>query len=387
MTDVTDTQSGGNTPTLSNTPQATKDVDQDELDDVFAKYHAAVNMSASELEAWAENPCSREASQDRSPITRNLRLLQKNKADWTDKDITDANKTIGFVARMSNDEQGEDVTIEVDGRERNCGSRRDISLKNWAFNPQKGKAMKTYMNSPLALKAFEDGRIGGYLIRYGNAHQKDLEGEYFTPETNFELGWYPNRPVLFHHGLADEGTTAIGVITDIRPNNEGLWAEAILDINHEDTQIRQFARRAYALVKAGKLGWSSGSTPHLVKTDRDGRITRWPIVEGSLTPTPAEPGGRTSVSALKSATKACLDLHTPDSLHDNAAAPLTPDTAIEVKAITKAEAKEAIQAPKKEAKPTLTPYAFSKLLIALESAEVDAATQLKILKQFQVMER
>ncbi|MCS7072218.1 MAG: phage major capsid protein, partial [Anaerolinea sp.] len=40
---------------------------------------------------------------------------------------------------------------------------------------------------------------------------------------------------------------------------------------------------------AGKLGWSSGSLPHLVDVRPDGRIDRWIIVEGSLTPTPAEP--------------------------------------------------------------------------------------------------
>ena len=42
------------------------------------------------------------------------------------------------------------------------------------------------------------------------------------------------------------------------------------------------------------LGWSSGSVPHLVQRTKGSlpgtqKITSWPIVELSLTPTPAEP--------------------------------------------------------------------------------------------------
>ena len=111
--------------------------EDDELDEVYKKYNDTVNMSASELEKWSENPCSKEASKDRSPIKRNLRLLRKKKSEWTSKDIKDANRTISFVSRMRGAEQGEPVKIEVDGKEKTCPSKRDISLKNWAFDPSK----------------------------------------------------------------------------------------------------------------------------------------------------------------------------------------------------------------------------------------------------------
>lgn len=102
----------------------------DELDEVFSKYRSTVNMSASELERWAENECSKLASLDRSPINRNLELLRTNKSAWTEKHVRWANRTISFVARMRGAEQGGPA------RE-GCPSRRDISLKNWAFDPQK----------------------------------------------------------------------------------------------------------------------------------------------------------------------------------------------------------------------------------------------------------
>jgi len=100
------------------------------VDEVYKKYHDTVNMSYSELEAWSETKCSRLASLDRSPINRNLKLLSTQKADWGASEVKSANRTISFVSRMKNMEQGEPVNKE-------CPSKRDISLKNWAYNPNK----------------------------------------------------------------------------------------------------------------------------------------------------------------------------------------------------------------------------------------------------------
>jgi hypothetical protein len=62
---------------------------------------------------------------------------------------------------------------------------------------------------------------------------------------------------------------------------------------------RPFSNSCTGTVVNGKLGWSSGSIPHMVDATPDGRILMWPIVEGSLTPTPAEPQ-RTTVQAIRS---------------------------------------------------------------------------------------
>jgi hypothetical protein len=100
------------------------------VDEVYAKYHDTVNMSYSELEAWSKTECSKLASLDRSPVNRNLNLLSKKKADWGANEVKSANRTISFVSRMKNMEQGKPVNKE-------CPSKRDISLKNWAYNPNK----------------------------------------------------------------------------------------------------------------------------------------------------------------------------------------------------------------------------------------------------------
>jgi hypothetical protein len=100
------------------------------IDEVYTKYHDIVNMSYSELKAWSETDCSKLASLDRSPITRNLNLLSKKKSEWGANEVKSANRTISFVSRMKNMEQGEPVS-------KTCPSKRDISLKNWAYNPNK----------------------------------------------------------------------------------------------------------------------------------------------------------------------------------------------------------------------------------------------------------
>lgn len=85
-------------------------------------------MSYSQLLEWSKNPCSRKASLSRKPIRRNLRLLKKPKDKWNSKDITDAKRTISFIARHKNQPSGNPI--------KDCGiSKRTIALRNWAYNP------------------------------------------------------------------------------------------------------------------------------------------------------------------------------------------------------------------------------------------------------------
>ena len=148
------------------------------------------------------------------------------------------------------------------------------------------------------LKTIAEGRVGGYLVVWGDSTQRDLQGEYFTPETELGLNWYDQRPVLYHHGLDGNLKAAlIGTIDRLVADETGVWAEAQLNMRE------RYVRAVQDLVDKGVLGWSSGSLPHLVEVATDGQIKRWPIVEGSLTPAPAEPR-RTDVHTIKSAYEA-----------------------------------------------------------------------------------
>ncbi len=142
------------------------------------------------------------------------------------------------------------------------------------------------------------GRVGGYLVVWGNPGERDLQGEYFTPETELGLSWYPQRPVLYQHGLDGALKAAvIGSIDTLVRDETGVWAEAQLDLR------QRWARAVQRLIEKNVLGWSSGSLAHLVEVADDGQIRRWPIVEGSLTPTPAQPR-RSDARSIKSAWEA-----------------------------------------------------------------------------------
>lgn len=124
---------------LEETP-AKKEVDPEKLDEIFAKYKKETNMSYTELKKWSENKCSKKASLSKGPIKRNLELLSTPKNKWTEKHITWANKTIAFNSRMRKMPQGKPVSKE-------CKiSKRDISLKNWAWDPGKSSKKKSHVS-------------------------------------------------------------------------------------------------------------------------------------------------------------------------------------------------------------------------------------------------
>lgn len=106
-------------------------MDRKEIEKVYVEYNNAVNMTYSQMKKWAENPWSRKASLTRGPVNRNLRLLGKKKSEWTSKDVQNAKKTIAFNSRMKEVESGKPVNKNIPL------SKRDISLRNWAWNPRR----------------------------------------------------------------------------------------------------------------------------------------------------------------------------------------------------------------------------------------------------------
>ncbi len=139
-----------------------------------------------------------------------------------------------------------------------------------------------------------DGHVGGYLVRFGGPQERDLVGDYFTPETEFMWAGQETRPALYHHGLDPTlgGKTLGDGLRLGRVDQVGLWVETQLDLRDD------YEKAVFQLAQKGKLGLSSGTANHMIQKAADGRILRWPIVEGSFTPTPMEP--RTALVSLKS---------------------------------------------------------------------------------------
>ena len=142
------------------------------------------------------------------------------------------------------------------------------------------------INQSRAVKSLGQHRIGEYLVLWGAPDQKDLHGEYFSPDTASLTGVFDavgKVPIFYQHaGDPEIKSTVIGTIDIMRPDEIGLWAEGELASAHS------YREQIGSLVDAGVLHWSSGTLPRAKKWDADGHITDWLIVDASLTPTPAE---------------------------------------------------------------------------------------------------
>ena len=141
--------------------------------------------------------------------------------------------------------------------------------------------------SPLAVKTLreEDGGVvvGGPLLLFGDAKHRDLQKEYFTPDTWLGLDEYKSVPALFHHGLDQEvGLVVIGHRVKAEVRDTGVWVEDWLDTS------KNYWQMVKPLLDAEALYYSPGSAPHLVKRQSDGRLKSFPVIEDTLTPIPAQ---------------------------------------------------------------------------------------------------
>lgn len=147
-----------------------------------------------------------------------------------------------------------------------------------------------------SVKALGDGKVGGHLVLFSTEADPDLTNEFFTALTDFRIA--KSSPMfMYNHGMDKEiGLKELGSGASVKVDgNIGIWVESQLDLRDA------YEKAIYKMCEDGKLGWSSGTASHLVRKKKTGKATEilaWPLVEASLTPTPAEP--RTHAVPLKS---------------------------------------------------------------------------------------
>ena len=138
-----------------------------------------------------------------------------------------------------------------------------------------------------SVKALGDGRVGGHLVRFTNEDEPDLEGEFFSKDTDF--GEHVSSPVYYAHGMDTKLGPRVLSTGEMKIDDVGVWIEAQLELRDEYEQF------IYRMAEAQKIGWSSGTASHLVERvpGAEGKATwikRWPLgLDASLTLTPAEP--------------------------------------------------------------------------------------------------
>lgn len=137
------------------------------------------------------------------------------------------------------------------------------------------------------IKFADSGIIEGWGAPYGDPTRRDQHGEFFTARTDFALDLIPSgRPLLIGHGLGEAGPAVVGRITSVERRPGGLWITAQLD-----RAGAHFQRIKDGLLK-GILGFSSATMAHLAKVSPSGEILAWPLVEVSLTDSPASGDAR-----------------------------------------------------------------------------------------------
>jgi HK97 family phage prohead protease len=144
------------------------------------------------------------------------------------------------------------------------------------------------------IKAEGEGKFGGYVVRWGSPQDADRQGEFFHPGTDF---WGKTTAGLaYHHGIGLKGDDLAGrfgkrKIADVslKADDVGLRAEGMLNLDDPDEA------RLYERIKAGEMGFSSGSADRFVARAAEGgkrRIDAWPLFEVSVTPRPVDPRNR-----------------------------------------------------------------------------------------------
>jgi len=196
-----------------------------------------------------------------------------------------------FISRCMGDDEANEEFPEQEQRAGYCYTA-------WEDN----KSIRNkHMNHLKAISRTDDElRVANYMVLWGG---KDLEGEKFVPETEFESRYTKTNliPVDWEHGVDPEGDgpkrdDILGKVDwkTAQKDNDGLWVERVLD--------RRAAYMEYIeeLIDEGLIGTSTEAAKG-VEIDEDGTIRRWPIKRDALTVMPAEPRmmSQNAIQAIK----------------------------------------------------------------------------------------
>jgi len=199
--------------------------------------------------------------------------------------VPDAHKAAQVCTQLGVDayyslQTGEQIAIPV--------TQGNTWLKSTGFaGPNFIKKLGDYRDpGSLAAKALDGDRFGGYLCLWGDESTKDLVGEFFTPKTAELTSVFDvlgHLPAIYHHAGDDTIKSAvIGLIDTMEQDESGMWVEAQAQL------AKAYKQYIKPLIDQSALGWSSGALPRARKVAKSGEVVRWPVIEGSLTPTPFE---------------------------------------------------------------------------------------------------
>jgi hypothetical protein len=109
--------------------------DTDDLDALYTAYNDRRNMSASALESWLDSTCFEDytgssGGDPRAAVERNIRLIERDKSEWTDADRRDAVRMLSYHERHG-EQSGSDETVSAE-----CELSPNVAGRiSWAVDP------------------------------------------------------------------------------------------------------------------------------------------------------------------------------------------------------------------------------------------------------------
>lgn len=164
--------------------------------------------------------------------------------------------------------------------------------KEWVeanyVSDQKGVFTKRLVGYGSEVKALGNGKVGGYLVLFGEPDTADFVNDFFRKSTDFGVSFdeKPEGTIRYHHKFDPViGGRGLGKAT-IGSDDVGIWIEGQLNLKDS------YDEAVYKLIKKRKLGWSSAAKND-VQRELEGKayfIKRWPLdlEDFTLTPTPAD---------------------------------------------------------------------------------------------------
>lgn len=131
------------------------------------------------------------------------------------------------------------------------------------------------------IKAVGDMVLDVLAIPFGSPSDKDLDGDYFSKDTDLHLDKFTDPLILYWHGRDVGGNEqqkaeVIGQSLGHTIKPDGVWLKVQLD------KANKYAQRVWDAAKRGLAAASSGTVAHLMRKAADGFIADWPLIELSL---------------------------------------------------------------------------------------------------------
>lgn len=124
--------------------------------------------------------------------------------------------------------------------------------------------------------------FGGPIPSKASPLGVDLDGEWFSPDTDIKPDWFRTRLVDWHHRSDQRiGREVIGKATDLTADEDGWWVTVWLN-----RQKSHFGLIQKLVDRGVELFGSSETNPRLMQKAQSGHIDVWPYLLQTLSPVP-----------------------------------------------------------------------------------------------------